>query len=65
MSSIRPRTSRTRNLSILGGLVGAASLNFCEPGLTGCDSTTTAEAGAAYNLNQFADRAEADFIRIP
>jgi hypothetical protein len=56
---------QTRITGVNGGLVGSASLNFCAPGLTGCDSTIIPDAGAAYNLNQFADREEADFIRIP
>ncbi len=47
---------QTRITGVGGGLIGSATLNF------GSDAGT---AGAAYNLNQFADRDAADFIRIP
>ncbi|MBX3026036.1 hypothetical protein KF840_14100 [bacterium] len=47
---------QTRITGVGGGLVGSATLSF--DGESGI-------AGAAYNLNQFADRDQADIIRIP
>ena len=47
---------QTRITGVGGGLIGSADL-YWTGGL--------GEAGAGYNLNQFADRDEADFIRIP
>ena len=47
---------QTRITGVGGGLIGSATLNF---------QGETTSAGSAYNLNQFADRDEADFIRIP
>lgn len=47
---------QTRITGVGGGLIGSATLGFGSPNGSG---------GAAYNLNQFADRDEADFIRIP
>ena len=59
---------QTRITGVNGGLIGSATLNLCaalDP-TGGCiPSTVTPERGAAYNLNQFADRDEADFIRVP
>jgi hypothetical protein len=53
---------QTRITGVGGGLIGSATLSFVplvdDPG-------APVPAGAAYNLNQFADRDEADFIRIP
>jgi len=54
---------QTRITGVNGGLIGSATLDLCAS--SGCDSTVTPERGAAYNLNQFADRSEADFIRVP
>ncbi|MGH3579950.1 MAG: hypothetical protein ACRDUB_00050 [Mycobacterium sp.] len=54
---------QTRITGVNGGLIGAASLSFCD--VTGCDATGLVDSGAAYNLNQFADRDHPDFIRIP
>ena len=48
-----------------GGLIGAATLAFCDPDGDECDSTVFVDSGAAYNLNQFADRVDPDFITIP
>jgi hypothetical protein len=57
---------QTRITGVQGGLIGAASLNFCAPSLAGgCDSTSVFDAGAAYNLNQRGDREDPDFILIP
>lgn len=60
---------QTRITGVGGGLIGAATLNLCAPGVPPaapvCRSTVVAPGGAAYNLNQFADREAADFIRIP
>jgi len=57
---------QTRITGVGGGLIGAATLNLCDAGPpVVCRSTTFAPGGAAYNLNQFADREAADFIRIP
>jgi len=60
---------QTRITGVNGGLIGSATLNLCAAGLDptgGClPSTGTSEKGAAYNLNQFADRSQADFIRVP
>jgi hypothetical protein len=47
---------QTRITGVGGGLIGSATLTL--EGATG-------SAGSAYNLNQFADRDEADFITIP
>ena len=47
---------QTRITGVGGGLIGSATLSFTSP---------DGSAGSAYNLNQFADRDEADFIRIP
>lgn len=55
---------QTRITGVGGGLIGAATLGFCDP-VDGCASLAVVDSGAAYNLNQFADRIEADFIRIP
>ena len=49
---------QTRITGVGGGLIGSADLYWT-------DGLDEADAGAAYNLNQFADRDEADFIRIP
>jgi hypothetical protein len=43
---------QTRITGVGGGLIAAAALN-------------NSIASAAYNLNQFADREDPDFIRIP
>jgi hypothetical protein len=56
---------QTRITGVGGGLLGAATLAFCDPAIPECASTVWVDSGAAYNLNQFADRTEADFIRIP
>lgn len=48
---------QTRITGVNGGLIGAATLSFSSP--------SSPTAGAGYNLNQFADRQESDFIRIP
>ena len=48
---------QTRITGVGGGLIGSAILNF--------ELTDGPSGGAGYNLNQFADRDEADFIRIP
>lgn len=56
---------QTRITGVGGGLIGAATLAFCDPALPECDSTAFVDAGAAYNLNQFADRVAPDFITIP
>jgi hypothetical protein len=48
---------QTRITGVGGGLVGSALLNF--------ESAAFGVAGSGYNLNQFADRDDADFIRIP
>ncbi|HSP95909.1 MAG TPA: hypothetical protein VL049_01515 [Candidatus Dormibacteraeota bacterium] len=48
---------QTRITGVGGGLIGSATLSF--------SSTANGTGGSAYNLNQFADRDEADFIRIP
>jgi hypothetical protein len=56
---------QTRVTGVNGGLLGAATLAFCDPDGLECDSTVYVDAGAAYNLNQFADRVEPDFITIP
>ena len=48
---------QTRITGVNGGLIGAATLSF--------SSASSPTAGAGYNLNQFADRQDADFIRIP
>jgi len=55
---------QTRITGVNGGLIGAATLSFCAAA-GGCDSTIFPSVGAGYNLNQFADRSEADFILIP
>ena len=55
----------TRITGVGGGLLGAATLAFCDPEGDECNSTAFVDSGAAYNLNQFADRTEADIIRIP
>jgi len=47
---------QTRITGVGGGLIGSATLTF---------EGETASAGSAYNLNQFADRDEADIITIP
>jgi hypothetical protein len=47
---------QTRITGVGGGLIGSATLNF---------EGETSSAGSAYNLNQFADRDEADIITIP
>lgn len=49
---------QTRITGVGGGLIGSAILNF-RPLSEGTG------AGAGYNLNQFADRDQADVIRIP
>jgi hypothetical protein len=51
---------QTRITGVGGGLIGAATLSFVSE-----DPAAPGSAGSAYNLNQFADRDEADFIRIP
>lgn len=57
---------QTRITGVNGGLIGAAVLRYCaSAGAGGCTSTATPPSRAAYNLNQFADRTEADIIRIP
>ena len=56
---------QTRITGVNGGLIGAATLSFCEPDLSGACLTSFPQIGAAYNLNQFADREQADFILIP
>jgi hypothetical protein len=57
---------QTRITGVNGGLIGAATLSFCAPPmLGGCASTSFPDFGAGYNLDQFADRDEADFILIP
>jgi hypothetical protein len=58
---------QTRITGVNGGLIGAATLSFCAPSSIGggCDSAGFVSGSAGYNLNQFADRDEADFIRIP
>jgi len=48
---------QTRITGVGGGLIGSALLNFEGAGI--------GRAGSGYNLNQFADRDDADFIRIP
>ena len=48
---------QTRITGVGGGLIGSAQLNFEGAGI--------GRAGSGYNLNQFADRDDADFIRIP
>ncbi len=56
---------QTRITGVNGGLIGAASLDLCPapgPNGIGCEAP---DAGAAYNLDQFADRDQADFIRVP
>jgi hypothetical protein len=53
----------TRITGVNGGLIGAAILELCSP--MGCDSTVSPPGGAGYNLNEFAERGAADFIRIP
>jgi hypothetical protein len=50
---------QTRITGVGGGLIGAATLSFTDP--TG----VVPSSGAGYDLNQFADRVDADFIRIP
>jgi hypothetical protein len=47
---------QTRITGVGGGLIGSATLAFDDGGTNGT---------SGYNLNQFADRDEADFIRIP
>jgi hypothetical protein len=54
---------QTRITGVNGGLIGSGLLQLCDP--TGCDATSNPPGTAAYNLNQFADRTEADFISIP
>jgi hypothetical protein len=57
---------QTRITGVNGGLIGSATLSFCAPAAAGgCASASVAESTAGYNLNQFADRDQADFIRIP
>lgn len=57
---------QTRITGVQGGLIGAASLNFCAPEEAGgCDATSFVDSGAAYNLNQRGDREDPDFILIP
>lgn len=46
---------QTRITGVGGGLIGSAILNFTGDG----------GGGSGYNLNQFADRDEADIIRVP
>ncbi len=48
---------QTRITGVGGGLVGSALLEFEGAGI--------GDGTSAYNLNQFADRDDADFIRIP
>ena len=54
---------QTRITGVNGGLIGSARA------VQSCDArrhpTLVAPGNAAYNLNQFADREAADFIRIP
>jgi hypothetical protein len=47
---------QTRITGVGGGLIGSATLSF---------EGEISSAGAAYNLNQFADRDEADIITVP
>ncbi len=59
---------QTRITGVNGGLLGAGVLKYCDP--EGCDNflveaLSLPPAGAGYNLSQFADREEADFIRLP
>jgi hypothetical protein len=54
---------QTRITGVGGGLIGSATLELCDA--TGCAPPAPLPGGAAYNLNQFADREQADFIRIP
>jgi hypothetical protein len=56
---------QTRITGVNGGLIGSATLSFCDPAGAECDSTVYVDSGAAYNLNQAGDRVDPDFIRIP
>lgn len=51
---------QTRITGVNGGLIGSATLNF---GTVTPDGVVP--GGSAYNLNQFADRSAADYIRVP
>ena len=54
---------QTRITGVGGGLLGAATLSLCDP--SGCASPVSPYGTSAYNLDQFADRVDSDFIQIP
>jgi hypothetical protein len=56
-------SGQTRITGVGGGLLGAATLTLCDP--SGCNSTVSPFGTSGYNLNQFADRVDPDFIQIP
>jgi hypothetical protein len=56
-------SGQTRITGVGGGLIGAATLTLCDP--TGCNSAVSPFGTSGYNLNQFADRVDPDFIQIP